>query len=43
MAGTTQYTVSRLLTQWESQGLIYAGRERIIIRHPHGLVSLAEG
>ncbi|HZW04753.1 MAG TPA: Crp/Fnr family transcriptional regulator [Anaerolineaceae bacterium] len=43
MAGTTQYTVSRLLTQWESQGLIIAGREHIVIRFPHGLVTIAEG
>ncbi len=42
MTGTTLYTVSRLLTQWETQGLIIADRERIIIRFPHGLVSIAE-
>jgi CRP-like cAMP-binding protein len=43
MSGTTLYTVSRLLTQWESQGLVIADRGRIVIRYPHGLVSLAEG
>ena len=42
MTGTTLYTVSRLLTQWENQGLIIADRERIVIRFPHGLVSIAE-
>jgi CRP-like cAMP-binding protein len=43
MTGTTLYTVSRLLTQWEHQGLIIADRERIVIRYPHGLVTIAEG
>ena len=42
MTGTTLYTVSRLLTQWETQGLVIAQRTHIIIRYPHGLVSLAE-
>ncbi len=42
MVGTTLYTVSRTLSQWESQGLIRAGRERILILHPHGLVKIAE-
>jgi CRP/FNR family transcriptional regulator, nitrogen oxide reductase regulator len=42
MTGTTLFTVSRLLTQWEKQGLIIADRERIVIRYPHGLVSIAE-
>jgi CRP-like cAMP-binding protein len=42
MSGTTLFTVSRILSQWESQGLVQTGRERIIIRFPHGLVSIAE-
>lgn len=42
MSGTTLYTVSRTLSQWERQGLIDAGRERVIIRYPHGLVLIAE-
>lgn len=42
MSGTTLFTVSRLLSQWERQGLIDAGRERVLIRHPHGLVLIAE-
>jgi len=42
MTGTTLYTVSRILTQWETQGLIIADRERIVIRFPHGLVAIAE-
>lgn len=42
MTGTTLFTVSRILSQWESQGLINSGREKIIIRFPHGLVKIAE-
>lgn len=42
MVGTTLYTVSRTLSQWETQGLIHSGRERLIILHPHGLVKIAE-
>jgi CRP/FNR family transcriptional regulator, nitrogen oxide reductase regulator len=42
MTGTTLYTVSRLLSQWEDQDLIIADREHIVIRYPHGLVSIAE-
>lgn len=42
MAGTTLFTVSRILTRWEAKGLILSGRERIVIRFPHGLVGIAE-
>ncbi len=42
MTGTTLYTVSRLLSQWEEHGLVISGRERVVIRFPHGLVSIAE-
>ena len=42
MSGTTLYTVSRLLSQWERDGLVDAGRERVLVRHPHGLVLIAE-
>lgn len=42
MTGTTLYTVSRILSQWESQGLVLAGREKLVIRFPHGLVTIAE-
>ena len=43
MSGTTLYTVSRVLTEWERQGLIASGREYIRILQPHGLVRVAEG
>ena len=42
MSGTTLYTVSRVLSEWERQGLVETGRERVVIRNPHGLVELAE-
>jgi CRP-like cAMP-binding protein len=42
MTGTTLFTVSRILTQWEEKGLILSGRERVVIRFPHGLVRIAE-
>lgn len=42
MSGTTLYTVSRLLGAWEKGDLIEGGRMRLLIRNPHGLVSIAE-
>ena len=42
MNGTTLYTVSRIMSQWEDQGLVLLGRERVVIRYPHGLVRIAE-
>lgn len=40
--GTTLETVSRTLTIWESQGIIHAGREQIVIVEPHKLVVIAD-
>jgi CRP-like cAMP-binding protein len=42
MTGTTLYTVSRFLSQWEKKGLISTGRERVTILDPHGLVRIAD-
>ncbi len=42
MSGTTLFTVSRTLNEWERQGLLQIGRERVVIREPHGLVRIAE-
>jgi CRP-like cAMP-binding protein len=42
MSGTTLYTVSRTLNEWERDGLLKIGRERVVIREPHGLVSIAD-
>ena len=43
MTGTTLYTISRLLSEWERQGIVKTGRERISIVKPHELVRIAEG
>lgn len=43
MTGTTLHTVSRILSAWESQGLVEGGRQRIVLRDPHRLRTLAEG
>ena len=43
MTGTTLYTVSRILSRWEHQGLVKLGRERVIIRKRDDLVVIAEG
>ena len=40
--GTTLYTVSRTLSNWEKRGWVRSGRERIIVADPHALVSFAE-
>lgn len=42
MTGTTLYTVSRIMSNWEQLGFVVTGRERIVIRDPHRLVVIAE-
>ena len=42
MSGTTLFTASRVLAEWEKRGLVESGRERVVIRSPHGLVQIAE-
>jgi CRP/FNR family transcriptional regulator, nitrogen oxide reductase regulator len=42
MTGTTLYTVSRTLSEWEARGILESGRERVLITSPHALVALAE-
>jgi CRP-like cAMP-binding protein len=42
MTGTTLFSVSRMLKDWEKQGLIMSQRQRVIITYPHGLVTIAE-
>lgn len=42
-SGTTIFTVSRVLADWERKGLVETGRERVLIRNPHGLVQISEG
>lgn len=43
MTGTTLYTVSRQLSDWERKGIIKTGREKIMILNPHELVQIADG
>ncbi len=43
MTGTTLHTVSRILTAWEAAGLVEGGRQKLLVRNPHGLVMLADG
>jgi CRP-like cAMP-binding protein len=43
MTGSTLYTISRLLSEWERQGILETGRERIKILKPHDLVRIADG
>ena len=43
MTGTTLFTVSRLLSEWERQGFIETGRGKIKIIKPHDLVRIANG
>jgi CRP-like cAMP-binding protein len=42
MSGTTLFSASRVLSEWEKRGLVESGRERVVIRNPHGLVQIAE-
>lgn len=43
MTGTTLYTVSRILSGWESKGLVSSERQRVTLTEPHKLFLLAEG
>lgn len=42
MTGTTLYTVSRILSQWEDQGLVSTGRKKVLVRDSHALTAIAE-
>ncbi len=41
-SGTTLHSVSRVLSAWESAGLVSVGRRRIVVRDVQGLSELAE-
>lgn len=41
MTGTALYTVSRIISRFESDSLLKAGRQRVVIRNPHGLLKVA--
>jgi len=42
MTGTTLFTVSRILSAWEQQGVVSGGRERISVRLPAKLREIAD-
>lgn len=43
MTGLTVYTVSRIMSAWDTQGLVESGRQSILVRNPHRLALIAEG
>lgn len=43
LAGTTLHTVSRVLSAWEAAGLVTGGRQKLVLRDPHGLLLIADG
>lgn len=42
MTGTTLYTVSRILSLWESQGIIAGGRQKVVVVDPRRLMHVGE-
>lgn len=42
MTGTTLHTVSRVMSAWETRGLVASGRKRVTLRDPHRLFMVAE-
>ncbi|SRR5712692_637442 len=42
LTGTTQFTVSRSLSQWKEEGIVSTGRRAVMVRDPHALAELSE-
>ncbi len=42
MTSATPYTVSRILSNWEQQGIVNGGRRHLVVRQPHALMQIAE-
>jgi CRP-like cAMP-binding protein len=42
MTGTTLYTVSRLLSDWERRGIVRGGRQQIVLANPRALVAIVD-
>lgn len=42
MTGTTLYTVSRIVSRWEEEGILETGRQRMVVRKPHALMAIAD-
>ena len=43
MTGTTLHTVSRLLSQWEKDGIVKSTRKRVVVTDAHQLVVMCAG
>ncbi|MDW5317560.1 Crp/Fnr family transcriptional regulator [Rhizobium sp. PL01] len=43
MTGTTLHTVSRILSAWETKGLVEGGRQKLLVLDPTRLSQLADG
>ena len=43
MCGTTLYTVSRILSAWEDEGVVHSGREKVILKDLEALKDLSGG
>ncbi len=43
MAGTTLFTVSRILSEWQDRGIVETGRGKVVLRERRALEGLAEG
>ena len=43
LTGTTLYTVSRTLSEWETEGVLASDARRLVIRSPKRLGALADG
>jgi len=43
ISGTTLYSVSRVMAEWERKGFVQTGREKVRITQPHEMVRIAEG
>jgi CRP-like cAMP-binding protein len=42
LTGTTLFTVSRLLCQWERQGIVSTRREAVVVRNLKALMEMSE-
>lgn len=42
MSGTTLFTVSRTMSEWERRGIVALGREKVVVTDPRALVGIAE-
>ena len=42
LAGTTMFTVSRVLNEWEARGIVDASHRRIVVRQMQALTAIAE-